>query len=407
MNVTADKIRALRATSPLLLAVCCFVATVAPPQTGHGLGFRIPNQDAEATARGNAFVATADNPSAVYYNPAGISQIDGTEAQFGMHVISVNSHYESPTGVSTDSRFAIQPVPQFYGVWKPEDRPYSFGIGTYVPYGLGLEWPSTTPFRNAGLEGQLLYATVSPVAAWQILPSLSIAAGPTLNFAQLMLRRGIGVVPGDEFRFHGDGWAFGGKAGLLWRPFEKWSVGLSYVSPTRVNFGGDSTARPLVAGATATSVDVPFAQFAMAGISFRPTEKWNIEIGTDWTDWDSLRTVTFKGTAFGDTPFPLNWHSSFMANLGVSRYLPNHYWVAAGYFFSPNSTSSVDFTPLVPDTDLHVGSLGFGHRGERWSWAVSGQIIAGPERRISNGTVADGTYQFFNQAVNFSLAYRF
>ena len=36
-------------------------------------GLRLSDQDAFATARGEAFVATADNPSAIYYNPAGIT----------------------------------------------------------------------------------------------------------------------------------------------------------------------------------------------------------------------------------------------------------------------------------------------------------------------------------------------
>src|SRR3954453_8358091 len=45
------------------------------PLAVHGLGFRIPNLDAESTAKGNAVIATADNPSALYYNPAGITQI--------------------------------------------------------------------------------------------------------------------------------------------------------------------------------------------------------------------------------------------------------------------------------------------------------------------------------------------
>jgi len=31
-----------------------------------GTGFRLPDQDAFATARGEAFAATADNPSAIY-----------------------------------------------------------------------------------------------------------------------------------------------------------------------------------------------------------------------------------------------------------------------------------------------------------------------------------------------------
>src|SRR5205085_7298167 len=53
------------------------------PLAAFGLGSRIPNQDAAAIARGNAFVATADNPTAMYYNPAGISQLDGQNFQVG------------------------------------------------------------------------------------------------------------------------------------------------------------------------------------------------------------------------------------------------------------------------------------------------------------------------------------
>ena len=115
--------------------------------------------------------------------------------------------------------------------------------------------------------------------------------------------------------------------------------------------------------------------------------------------------MTFKGTAFGNVPFPFNWKSSYLAHLGASRYFAKGYWVAAGYFYSENSTTDHDFNPIVPDTDLHVGSLGFGHRGRKWDWALSGQIIGGPARHVVNGNAADGSYQFFNQAVNFSVAY--
>src|SRR5262245_56257884 len=45
------------------------------PSVSYGLGIRIADQDARATARGNAFAATADNPPAIYYNPAGITQL--------------------------------------------------------------------------------------------------------------------------------------------------------------------------------------------------------------------------------------------------------------------------------------------------------------------------------------------
>ena len=79
-----------------------FMATLAALAAGammvQGVGFRLPNQDPEAIARGNAFVATADNPAAIYYNPAGITQLDGQNVRAGLYLVSPGIDYESPTG---------------------------------------------------------------------------------------------------------------------------------------------------------------------------------------------------------------------------------------------------------------------------------------------------------------------
>src|SRR5438093_1113680 len=55
------------------------------PAPLQGLGVRTPNQDPEAIGRGNAFAATANNPSALYYNPAGITQLPGHNIQLGLY----------------------------------------------------------------------------------------------------------------------------------------------------------------------------------------------------------------------------------------------------------------------------------------------------------------------------------
>jgi long-chain fatty acid transport protein len=387
----------------LLLALSIALAF---PTDLRALGFRIPNQDAEATARGNAFVATADNPSALYYNPAGITQLEGLNAQFGAHLISVNSEFHSATtGEESETEFEIQPVPQFYATYTPKNQPFSFGLGIYAPFGLGIEWPENGPLRPFAIEGRLMYTTITPVMAWKIHPTLSVAAGPTFDIATLMLRQGAGI-PNGEFHFRGDGFTVGGKVGILWQPHQKWSVGVNYVTPTTIKFSGNSSFKPLT-GESDTTMKASFPQFIMAGVSFRPSAHWNLEVGLDWTDWDSLDTVTFNGTPLGNIPFPLNWKSSWLAHSGVSYYFDNRYWIAGGYFFSEDSTTDPDFSALVPDTDLHVVSLGVGRKGEKWSWALSGQLVAGPKRSINNGGGMDGTYQFFNQCVNFSVAYRF
>src|SRR5258705_8667609 len=113
-------------------------AIASLPSASWALGVRVPNQDAEATARGNAFVATANNPSAIYYNPAGISQLEGLNAQFGVHAISINSEYRSPSGVQSETKFEIQGVPQAYYTYTAKDSAFSYGLGFYAPFGMGL-----------------------------------------------------------------------------------------------------------------------------------------------------------------------------------------------------------------------------------------------------------------------------
>jgi len=61
-------------------------------------GLILKDQDAEATARGNAFAATADNPSALYYNPAGITQLPGQQFRVGAYALTYQTRYRSPAG---------------------------------------------------------------------------------------------------------------------------------------------------------------------------------------------------------------------------------------------------------------------------------------------------------------------
>jgi long-chain fatty acid transport protein len=406
---TARHLRNLSYMKRLITAVlaCGLGFCVAPC---FGVGFRLPNQDPEAIARGNAFIATADNPSAIYYNPAGITQLEGHHAQVGLYSIAASSRYRSLDGRRSKTDFEIQGVPQVYYTFSPVDNPLSFGLGLYAPYGLGLLWPEDSGFRTLSMEGRLAYVSLNPVIAWQVHPTLSLAIGPTVNAGKVKLRQGI-AMPGDEFRFKGEGIDFGFTAGLRWQPHEQWAFGVSYRSATEIDFSGRSEARPY-APSERTKGELHFPQFVMIGLSYRPTPRWNIEAFVDWTDWDALNDVIFR-KASGDVPFPFRWESSLMYGLGVTRHLNRGYWVSAGYFFSENSVPDATFNPAVPDTDQHVGSLGFGNRGPKWSWALGYQLLTGSWRTVTGGPISaagespDGRYKIFNNALNMSVGYRF
>lgn len=394
-----------------LLHWAAIATTLTLPAAVHAIGLRIVNQDAEATARGNAFAATADNPAALYYNPAGITQLEGQNLQLGTYNTWVTSHYTSPAGAQASTQFEIQSVPQIYYTRAITNTDFTFGLGIFVPYGLGLQWPENTGFRTLAIEGRLLYSTIHPVLAWKIHPTLSLAAGPTIDYAQVLLRQGI-FAPGDAFEFKGRDFDFGYNLGLRWQPIDQLAFGAVYKSATSMNFHGHSTASPYTPPES-THARLPFPQSVTGGVSYRPNKNWNLEFDIDWTEWDRLNSATFAKSS-GDVSFAFNWRSSFLYEFGVTRYLKNGYWVAAGYFYSDNSTGGANFNPIVPDTNLHVGSVGVGHKGEKWSWAVSYQLITGPPREVAGsispslvGEKADGKYQFFNQALNVSLGIHF
>ena len=392
------------------------VVLVAFCQNGLAVGFLLPNQDATAIGRGNAFTATADNPSAIYYNPAGISQLPGLNIQLGeLNYLGINTYYHSTAGYDTTTYFHIIPVPQMYLTYGPTNLPLSFGLGIYSPFGLGVDWPANSGIRSLAIQSKLNYLTVNPVISWQIVKSLSVAVGPAINYAQIEFNRGL-FTPSDYYDFNGDGFSYGLTAGAMWRPLHELSFGANYRLASTTDFKGSSTYTPMPGApseSSGTSANVPFPQTVTLGVSYRPTPKWNLEVDVDYINWSPLQTVTLSGTRnlFGiDLPLNLGWHDSWQYKFGVTRYLDNGWFVSAGYFYSSDTASAANFTPAIPDTNLNVGSLGFGRDGEHWNWAVAGQIIAGPQRAIAQipqSAVGAGTYQLFVPTLSISVGYHF
>src|ERR1700677_1080963 len=192
-------------------------AAVVFPSVVFGLGIRVVDQDAEATRRGDAFTATADNPSAIYYNPAGITQLQGQNTLVGAYGIYLQSKY---TGDGTTVRTKDQPqaVPQLYYTNTFPKVPITLGFGLYAPYGFGLEYPDDNPFRQLALKGSVSFVTFNPVLAWKVNNTFSLAAGLNVNYANADLERGILSSPGNSFEFRGDGYGGGFNFGAMWQP---------------------------------------------------------------------------------------------------------------------------------------------------------------------------------------------
>jgi long-subunit fatty acid transport protein len=197
----------------------------------------------------------------------------------------------------------------------------------------------------------------------------------------------------------------------MWQPHPKWSFGINYRSPTTLNYEGTAsqTYGAPFASSTHSTASIQFPQYVIGGISFRPTTNWNFEFDLDWTEWAAVKQIELKNTPFGNQPIPLNYRSGLIYDCGVTRQLGHGYFASVGYIYAQNSSPDANFTPLIPDANLHLGSFGFGHHGLRWDWAAAYHFGYNGGRTVQNDSnlAANGTYKTFNNAVNVSVTYKF
>ena len=159
-------------------------------------GFRLASQDGFATARGEAFAATADNASAIYYNPAGITQITGNDLRSGLYSIYVDPTFQPPdtqpnAGQTYDVGRHYNFIPQVFLTHTFENSPVSVGLGIYAPYGGNIDWPQNTGFRSVATEGSLKYLRANPVIAFKLAPNLSIGGGVMVDYGKIDMEQGL------------------------------------------------------------------------------------------------------------------------------------------------------------------------------------------------------------------------
>jgi long-chain fatty acid transport protein len=408
------------------LGLALLAAVLVLPSRILANGFLLPDQDAFATARGEAVVATADNASAIYYNPAGIAQLQGNNFRAGVYGVYLDPTYTRPGGSQTfHNQDKLHAAGHMYYTYGAENCPVVLGLGIYAPFGLGVEWPQDSGFRTVGTQAELIYSTINPVLAFQLAPNFMIGGGIMVNYANADLRQGLFSPnrPVDEFRFVGEGWGVGYNLGALWKPHELVSLGATFRSGTDIRLGGHTDAFnvsapfPAFSQRVSAQTDLPIPLQAIFGVSYRPTPDWNLEFDANYTDWGAVDMLTIHQPASvalpTDVVLPLQWHPSWLYEFGATRYFSNGWHVSAGYVFNENSMPDSHYTPLVADLNRHFFSVGGGFKGSRLSFDMAYQFGYGPSRTVSGsapslvGQTADGNYEYFSHVLLMTVGVRF
>ncbi|MFP4236270.1 MAG: OmpP1/FadL family transporter, partial [Desulfonatronovibrio sp.] len=116
-----------------------FLAVVLNVQNVYSAGFALYEFGARGTSMGGTTIGRADDPSAVAYNPAGITQLEGIQTMAGLSVVSPSGEIETPGGTTTSIERNNWIPPHAYLTYQMNDWAW-LGLGVYTRFGLGTEY---------------------------------------------------------------------------------------------------------------------------------------------------------------------------------------------------------------------------------------------------------------------------
>ena len=408
----------------LMQMIVCAAALVAigfvvVPQV-FALGFRNPDQDARATGQGEAFVAQADDASAIYYNPGGLTQIEGTEITGGAYLSFPNARLQGAGSGGEMNTMAF--LPHFYAAtdFGATQSPWRFGLGFNVPFGSAIDYSDNSPFRYIVTHSSLAVFNIQPTVAYQMNEHLSLGVGLNIYHGDTASSRhvpspalGFPVgTPDSHFHFDGSGEAFGATVGLMWKITPQHTVGLVYRSPFAIDFDGNAEMKtPGPSESKSAHASMQFPQSVAGGYAFRPTKKLKLEVDVEWTNWDALNKAVLH--APGASLFPpattttFNWQDSLFYEFGAQYELNDRWTVRGGYIYSENTVPNSTFSPTVPDSSRHVFSVGLGYTHPRFNVDMVYQYCLSDDRTVNNGTAADGTWKNDSHAVMITSTLKF
>lgn len=384
---------------PMIYRVAGVCVLMAQSVLGSGIeqGF----QDPKAAGRGNAYVATADHASAVHYNPAGLSLQEGIQSQTMFYGSSLEIDFSGDSGDFSHSQVSPS-LAYFFNYAGLMDGDLALGLGLTVPHGLGIEYDEDYPLRTKGYSGYLAHLVVSPAISYRLNDQWSV--GGVLNYAHddYELKQGI-ATKGDSFVFDGSGSGWGYTLGLMFRPDEKWSFGLTYRSSIRSEIDGTATIDAIIPATfqseESASTEFNYPSQLILGAAYRIGEKWDVEANLQWSGWSSFDDFTIKKGS-GDLVAPFDYKDTLAFGVGATYALTNHSNLHFGYFYSEAAAPEETYNPLIANVDVHTFSVGYDRSFGNWEFGATLLYVNGEPRSVEGGFVqpfsgvsADGKWE--------------
>jgi long-chain fatty acid transport protein len=386
-------------------------------------GFQLIEQS--ASGMGTAFAggsAQAQDATTIYFNPAGMTRLGGTQISIASHVIMPEAKF-SNSGSSTavgvplkgdggDAGSQIGVVPNLYLSQQINDRLF-LGLGVNAPFGLETKYNDGWAGRYYALKSEVKTININPSMAYQVHDRISIGGGVNAQYLDAELTNavdfGLLMDPSLSTRLDGkskvtgDDWAWGYNLGALFDITEMTRVGIHYRSKLDYTVEGDvhfrnvpDPLKPLFTKADAKSdVDLPWTLSISAFHQFNP--RWAVMADFSRTGWSDLDELRFQfDNSLPDGVETMNWNDTNRYSLGAT-YSPNSKWtLRAGTAYDETPVPNRKYRGArIPGEDRYWLSLGVGYKySETFSFDIGYSHLWVKDPKIDKRAGAPGDENF-------------
>ena len=392
--------------------------------TSHATGFLIYNQHAAADASTMAYTAQVDNASAVFYNPAAINQLKGTQVSSTAVILIPHNKFKSDaTGDTSHMKDHVYLLPAFFLTHAINEK-LSLGFGSFSHFGLFTDWHDNWEGKFISTFAKLRTFFVNPVISWQVHPKLSLAAGFNVVYSDLRFKKALNIKPLPielgRADLDADGIDYGFNLALLYQMTERIKLGVSYRSSIDIEYEGDADfkANPLLKPLLPegdVEIDIELPPLLATGISADITDRWTIEFDLIWQGWSTYDELY----ADFEKKVPLLLKSQFapiprdykdVINYAFStRYQVNEsLTLRCGFLFDHSAVPEENMDPILPDGDKHIVGTGFGFKKERWDFHLSYYAVFFRDTNVRrNRDGFNGKYESYASLITMSFDFRF
>jgi long-chain fatty acid transport protein len=375
-------------------------------------GFALMEQN--ASGLGNAYAgqaAAAENASTIYFNPAGMTRLNGTQASGVLNVIKPSAKL-TPSASSGLPVFAANSavpgsggdaggynyVPQGYVSYQ-WNSDWWLGVGVTVPFGLSTKYNSDFVGRFQSREAEIKTYDINPSVAYKVNDWLSLGGGISYQHLNAKLKSSaniLGALEGSSSLEASDS-QWGYNLGAMFNLSPATRLGLSYRSVMSYDLKGTVVVSGIpVLGSTAPSVllSVRAPDTWSAALAHSYNDRWEVLGDFTWTNWSTVKDVPVVTTspsalgAAGTVLRVLNFQfkDSYRVGVGANYKWTQSFMLKLGIAHDNSPVTDAVRLTALPDSDRTWLAI-----GGKYKLTAAGTVDFGYAHIfVKNGTIAQG-----------------